>query len=748
MSRHRPAVHEPLGLRRRSRLVAVIAGALITPGSLTLAAPAGAAVSGAPGAPTAVSAHAAVNAAKVYWQPPTAEGDSPITGYTATASPGGQTCSAGATARSCVVSGLSNGATYTFTVTAANTTGTSDPSNPSNAVTPAVDTQDPVLVSSSVTPARVSSLGGTVTVELRITDDLSGVRTPSGGYDANPAIIFNRTDNTGSGVGFTRAVSRISGDEYDGIYRATVTIPSGTSPGSWDLTVYPIDDKAGNSTFFTDRPGIMVGTPAAPTNVTASAGADRAVTVTWDAPSDDGGNVITGYRVTGTGGQSFTTTGTSLTTAAYADRPATDPVSFTVTALNAAGSSPASTPSTPLTIPATPPSAPNLTDVTRGNKSLTGTWTAPTSTGGDTNVSYTLTATPGNASCTTSGLSCAIGDLTNGQPYTLSVTASNGAGSSPASNTASGTPATVPTVPTDLVASVGTGGTLYANWHPPAQDGGAAVDSYTATARSSAGTVGGTCTVVGYQCAFFRLDDGLWTVDVVATNEVGSSPAASPTPPVRIDTTAPSVAWSAQPPWAPVLTGQAAFTWSATDPSGIDSYRVMQRVAAPGKTFGSWTTTTQTTTGTTVPTPAGNTVCVRVAAVDNAGNAGAYSSPVCRTAPVDDRSGTTMGKVKKVSGSGYYAGTGTQLRAQGAGVKFTGVRTSTAQLVATTCATCGKVQVLYGSKVVKTLSLRSAKTVNQKVITLPAPGGTTSITFRSADGKQVVIDGLVLRSKA
>ena len=157
------------------------------------------------------------------------------------------------------MTGLSNGATYTFTVTAANAIGVSDPGGPSNSVTPNTDTTDPVLVSSKVTPSRVSSLGGTVTVELRITDDLSGIRTPSGGLDANPAILFSRDGF--SSVGFTRGMRRVSGDEYDGIYRTTTTIPAGTAAGSWDLTVYPIDDNAGNGTFFIDRPGVLVGHP-------------------------------------------------------------------------------------------------------------------------------------------------------------------------------------------------------------------------------------------------------------------------------------------------------------------------------------------------------------------------------------------------------------------------------------------------------------------------------------------------------
>ena len=60
----------------------------------------------------------------------------PVTLYTAIASPGGQTCVWSQGPLSCVISNLTNGTSYTFTVIAQNAVGSSPPSAPSNAVIP------------------------------------------------------------------------------------------------------------------------------------------------------------------------------------------------------------------------------------------------------------------------------------------------------------------------------------------------------------------------------------------------------------------------------------------------------------------------------------------------------------------------------------------------------------------------------------------------------------------------------------
>src|SRR5262249_61551074 len=85
------------------------------------------------GPPTA-AATAGDGEATVTFAAPAATGGAPVTSYAVTGSPEGQTASGAASP--IVVTGLTNGTTYTFTVTATNVAGTGPPSAPSNPIPP------------------------------------------------------------------------------------------------------------------------------------------------------------------------------------------------------------------------------------------------------------------------------------------------------------------------------------------------------------------------------------------------------------------------------------------------------------------------------------------------------------------------------------------------------------------------------------------------------------------------------------
>ncbi len=94
-----------------------------------------------PSKPTGVAATAGNAEVSATWTAPEYTGGQPITGYTATANPGGQTCQTAAT--TCTIKGLSNGTLYTVTVKATNSAGSSEASEPSNAVTPSAPSPVP-----------------------------------------------------------------------------------------------------------------------------------------------------------------------------------------------------------------------------------------------------------------------------------------------------------------------------------------------------------------------------------------------------------------------------------------------------------------------------------------------------------------------------------------------------------------------------------------------------------------------------
>jgi Putative Ig domain/Fibronectin type III domain/WD40-like Beta Propeller Repeat len=103
-----------------------------------------------PGAPTGVTATAGNGQVQVSWTAPASNGGSPITGYTVIANPGGASATTTG-ALTATVPGLTNGTSYTFTVTATNATGPSAASTPSAPVTPSA-TGVPVLVGNPLVP--------------------------------------------------------------------------------------------------------------------------------------------------------------------------------------------------------------------------------------------------------------------------------------------------------------------------------------------------------------------------------------------------------------------------------------------------------------------------------------------------------------------------------------------------------------------------------------------------------------------
>ena len=177
-----------------------------------------------PGAPTIGTATAGNAQASVSFSAPASNGGAAITGYTVTSSPGSFT-GTGATSP-IIVSGLTNGTAYTFTVTATNSAGTGAASAASNSVTPrAAQT----IVVTNINDSGAGSLRQT------IADANSGdTVTFAGGVTGTitltaPLSITKDLAITGPGA----AVVSVSGNSAVGIFQ----IPGANSLTLQNLTL-------------------------------------------------------------------------------------------------------------------------------------------------------------------------------------------------------------------------------------------------------------------------------------------------------------------------------------------------------------------------------------------------------------------------------------------------------------------------------------------------------------------------------
>lgn len=129
-------------------------------------------VPAAPGTVTAGSGQA--GQIEVTWQAPKSDGGSPLTGYTITASPGGETVSAPSGASNATLSGLLDGETYAVQVTANNALGASPPAEANGTPAGASVRTNTVVLSGESLASLVSVIA---TGELVFQDPPSQVTT-------------------------------------------------------------------------------------------------------------------------------------------------------------------------------------------------------------------------------------------------------------------------------------------------------------------------------------------------------------------------------------------------------------------------------------------------------------------------------------------------------------------------------------------------------------------------------------------
>ena len=368
-----------------------------------------------PGAPTGVVAARGNAQVSVAFVPPTSNGGSAITGYTATC--GSQSQSGPDSPL--VVIGLTNGTPVTCTVIATNAIGDSVPSAPS----------------ASVTPATVPGAP-------------TGVVAARGNAQVSVAFV-PPTSNGGSAItGYTATCGSQSQSGPD-----SPLVVTGLTNGTPVTCTVIATNAIGNSTPSAPSASVTPATvPGAPTGVVATPG-NTQVSVAFVAPTNNGGNAITGYTTT-CGSRSQSGAASPLVVTGLTNG---TPVTCTVIATNAIGDSAASAPSASVT-PATLPGSPGMFGATTGNASASLRFAPPTDTGGLPILDYTAVCMPGGITATAAASPVNVTGLTNGTLYVCRVTARNDVGSGAPSVAASVIPTDQPVA--DVVVTV-TNGTSY-----------------------------------------------------------------------------------------------------------------------------------------------------------------------------------------------------------------------------------------------------------------------------------------------
>lgn len=264
----------------------------------------------APSAPKWLHGVRGNGTATLLWNPPASNGGAAVASYLVS-DLAGHTCTAAAPATTCTVTGLTNGTSYKFYVTATNSAGTSTASN-ANAVIPATNPGAPAIT--SATP-------GNRKIVLQFTAPASNGGVALGYYDVS-------VDN---GTTWKSTYGMVNG--------SAITV-SGLTNG----TTYLVKVRARNVVGPGAASAAMSATPrtvpSAPT-ITSLVGVASGFTVTFNAPKSSGGAAITTYQYSLNDGNSWITrpTGTTSLSFTVVGLLAKRRYTVMVRAVNAAGTS-------------------------------------------------------------------------------------------------------------------------------------------------------------------------------------------------------------------------------------------------------------------------------------------------------------------------------------------------------------------------------------------------------------------------
>ena len=350
----------------------------------------------APSAPS-ITLATKINAttASVAFNEPSTNNGAAVTSYTVTSTPGGITATG--TGSPISVTGLTAATAYTFTMTATNSAGTSDPSAPSNQITSDATVPGAPTVGTAVKLTSTSA-------RIPFTPPVSNGGASISNYTVTSSpgnIVASSTTSPITITGLTPATT------YTFSVKATNFVGDGNG-------------SAQSNSITTDATDVFV--PGAPTIGTGTKTGSTTATVAFTAPASNGGAAIIGYIGTATpGGVIASSTSSPMTFTGLT--PATH-YTFKVYAVNSVGSGPESAASNIVNTDSAPPGPPTV-----GSASKTGATTAvlsftpPTVTNGQTIIGYTVVSTPVGGSGAGSSSPILVTGLTPATAYTFKVRA-------------------------------------------------------------------------------------------------------------------------------------------------------------------------------------------------------------------------------------------------------------------------------------------------------------------------------------
>ena len=431
-----------------------------------------------PGAPANLTARAAgTSRITLSWTAPRNNGGASVIGYRIEVSADGGAnwsilrSNTGSAATTFSHTGLRPGSRRDYRISAVNTAGVGTPSRVARATTEAVVPGAP--------RSLVARANGSTAIALSWDAPTSDGGARITGYR------IEASRNRNSGWTIVRANTQSSATTY----RHTGLLAGST----WYYRVSAINGRGRGPTSSVATATTDATVPGQPRTLRAAGTSPNAIELNWDAPANDGGAVISGYRIewaTTAGGPWVAlvpNSGSTATTHTHTGLPPATTRFYRVSAINSAGIGQPAGPASATTLPDVPAAPTRLTATARGTSQINLSWTAPTNDGGARISGYRIEVSADGGSTWSilrrdTGSTATTFSHTNLQPATrrhYRVSAINVAGVGRASHVAAATTdATVPNAPRNLAARANGTSQIDLSWDAPTGDGGAGIRGY------------------------------------------------------------------------------------------------------------------------------------------------------------------------------------------------------------------------------------------------------------------------------